>query len=117
AVNRLRNQLTEITWRESILLLSSLNSGEIQHVVNEPCEPSRFGGDNSQVLTPALFVVEPSFGEQFGKHADRRQRCFQFMRNIAHEIRFLARQRELALQVRHYKPASDADGKDQNRDQ
>ena len=58
-------------------------------------EAGGFGGDDVEIGTLFGGIVDAAFGEQFGEHADRGERSFQFVRDIADEIGFLARERQV----------------------
>ena len=62
-------------------------------------------------------VGDAAFGEQFGKHADGRERRFQFVRDVADEIGFLPRELQFGVQTADDEPASDADGQHQHGDE
>src|SRR6185312_12258686 len=91
----------EIGIAEIIFLFAAFQAGEIEDVVDEAREAGGFGGDDLQI--GALFggVGDAIFRQQFGEHADGSERRFQFVRNVADEIGFLAGERELTIEIFH----------------
>ena len=75
------------------------------------------GGDDVQIGALLGGVGHAPLGEQFGKHADGRERRLQFVRDVADEIGFLPRQFQFGVQAADDEPASDADGQHQHGDE
>ena len=99
-----------------VALLLSFEPGEIEHVVDQPGEPLGFGDDDPQVLG-AFFRGRVPALHHFGKHADRRQRGLELMRDIGNEIGFLLGERKLAARIREDGPAAKGDRRQGSRDQ
>ena len=107
----------QVARLEVVFLLAAFHAREIQHVVDEPGEPRGLGGDDVQVGTLLGRVGHAALGEQFGEHADGRERRLQFVRDVADEIGFLPRQFQFGIQAADDEPASDADGEHQHGDE
>jgi len=116
-VGGVANQGGEITFLELVFLLAPFQPCEIQDVIDEPSEAGGFGGDDGQVRTLFGRVGDPPLGQQFGEHADRRERGLQLVRDVADEVGLLAGQSELAVQVADDEPASDPDRQHQGGDE
>ena len=114
---RLANDVYEVSVVNVVFLLATFHAGKVEDVVDEPGQTSGFGGDDMEVRTLLIRVRDALVGEQFGEHADGSQGRFELVRDVAHEISFLAGQRELAVEVGDNKPASDADGQHQRGDE
>ena len=111
-----RRRLFKVACLEMVFLFAALDAGEIEDVVDETGEAGGFGGDDAEIGTLFDWIVDAAFGEQFREHADRGERSFQFVRDVADEIGFLPREGQLTIQVGDDEPAADADGEHEQRD-
>jgi len=100
-----------------ILLFAPLQAGEVENIVNEPGQPRGFRRDDVEKVPLTLGVVHAAFGQQFRKHANRGQRGFKLVRDVADEIGLLAREGELALEIGNNQPAPQANGEEEQRDE
>src|SRR5262249_2931983 len=91
-----------------VLLFATLDAGEIEHVVNEAAETSGFSGDDAEIRALLDRVIHAPLGEQFREHANRSERGFQFVGNVADEIGFLASESQLTVEIANNKPATDS---------
>ena len=111
------NHRGQIARLEVVFLLAALHAREIEDVVDEPREPPGLGGDDLQIRALLRGVGNAAFGEQFGKHADGRERRLQFVRDIADEIGLLPGELQFRVQAPDDEPAADADGEHEHRNE
>ena len=79
----------EIAIAQVVFLFAAFHAREIEHVIDQPRQSCGLGGDDLKIRTLLGGVRHAAFGQQFGKHANRSERSFQFVRDVADEIGFL----------------------------
>ena len=95
---------------EVVFLLATFDASEIKDVVDQPGQTRRLRRDDGEIRALFGAVRDSALSQQFREHTNGSQRRLQLMRNVANEIGFLPRQRELAIQIGDNQPAPDADG-------
>src|SRR5262249_27621666 len=71
----------------SINLLTALDPGKVEHVIDEPRETFAFVDHGLEILGPRPFIRGPSHRESLSEHPDRRQRCFELVRDTRDKMR------------------------------
>jgi hypothetical protein len=100
-LNRTHGRLDNLSeWRrlEVVGFLSALDAGEVQDVVQQPCQALAFADDGVE-KAGLLNIIAFSHLQQFGEHANRSQRRLQLVRDAGDKLRSQIRKPRFAAHI------------------
>ena len=83
-----RHDLVKSSRGKLVRGFASFDLRKVENVFDERSEPFAFADDDLQIL-PALFVGRNAVGQKnLAKHSHKRERRFEFMRDVGDEVAF-----------------------------
>ena len=92
-----RHDFTHPPGAELVRRLAALDLGKVEHVLDQRPQTLALADDDLQILPAFLVIFDATALEQLAEHAHQRERCFQFVRHVRHEITLQIGELSLAL--------------------